>query len=45
MQDGVDLQDHVIAESERLLGHDHPATKAARRTRELNPVEPPPAKA
>ena len=35
-QEGAELQDRVIADSERLLGSDHPATKAARRTRELN---------
>jgi hypothetical protein len=44
MEDGAALQDHVVAESERVLGHDHPATVAARKTRELNPATPPPAK-
>jgi hypothetical protein len=45
MEDGEALQDYVVAESERLLGHDHPATIAARKTRDLNPAKPPPAKA
>jgi hypothetical protein len=35
-QEGAALQDRVVADSERLLGSDHPSAKAARRTRQLN---------
>jgi hypothetical protein len=34
--EGRELQDRVVADSERLLGKDHPATVAARKTRRLN---------
>ena len=35
-EDAAALQDRVVLESERVLGVDHPATVAARKTRELN---------
>ncbi len=39
-EEGAALQDRVVADSERLLGRDHPATKGARKTRELNRPKP-----
>jgi hypothetical protein len=35
-EEGAALQRRVIADSERLLGEEHPATKAARKTLDLN---------